>query len=176
MSNMREVSLRPAGRHDAEHLFEWRRLDDVDQWMFSEPPTLFDAHVKWLESQLERTDRWLWIIEVEGNPVGLVTLAASDDPGKLDLGIYVADAASRGVGMQALTELLSLARSQRMGDCVRADVFADNARAINLYERIGFVKVAPLLNDRVKRGVVRAVIRFEKDLGDGKAPSNSGVR
>jgi len=109
------------------------------------------------------------VAEVSANHLGTKRRA-------LDLLSAIADAAPRGVGMQALTELLSLARSQRMGDCVRADVFADNARAINLYERIGFVKVAPLLNDRVKRGVVRAVIRFEKDLGDGKAPSNSGVR
>ncbi len=173
---MLEVTLRSVACHDAERLFKWRSADEIDRWMFSEPPASFDAHVEWLEGLLERDDRWQWIIEVRDHPVGLLTLGASHEPGVLDLGIYVAELTSRGVGAKALVGLLAKSRSMGLGARIRADVFADNARAINLYEKLGFVKELNWLEDCTKRGVVRPIVRYEKDLGDGKSSSSSGSR
>jgi len=167
---MLEVTLRSVARHDAERLFTWRSADEIDRWMFSEPPASFDAHTEWFEGLLKRDDRWQWIIEVGRNPVGLLTLAASHEPGVLDLGVYVAQRSEKGVGEVALRRALDLARSLGLEGRVRADVFADNVRAIDLYRRIGFVESSTALSNRVKRGVSRSVLRFEISVVDSVSP------
>lgn len=164
MGHVSDVNLRPAADGDKERLFRWRCLEEVDRWMFSEPPETFAAHVDWFDRQRRRADVWMWIIEYRDVPVGLISLSNSVNEGVIELGIYIAERSRSGIGSAALGSALSLARAKRLGNRIRAEVFADNVRAIRLYRRFGFVESPVELASRVKRNIVRSVVRLDLDL------------
>jgi len=161
LERMTELSLRKCSLEDAHQMFDWRASDRVNRWMFSDPPTSIESHRAWLLNQLAREDKWMWIIELHGRPIGLVSLERSRDSEYLDLGIYVAEKSSSGTGRTALVSALGIAKSRGLGVGVRADVFSDNSRAINLYETVGFEKVSTRISPIMKSGVIRDVARFE---------------
>lgn len=76
------------------------------------------------------------VVVADGQPVGRLLVCA------LPAAIYVADIAlltawrGRGIGSRLLRDVL--AEGERMNKPVRLQVVQDNARAIGLYDRLGF--------------------------------------
>ena len=106
----------------------------------------------------------MWIIEDRGNPIGLVSLERSVGSEVLELGIYVAEETAGGAGRAALATVLRMIRSKGLGSGLRADVFADNVRAVGLYESMGFEKTSGRIASVAKDGEVRDVARYELHL------------
>ena len=156
--------LRNCDASDAPILFRWRRLERINQWMFSDPPLDLAAHTTWLTSELLRSDRWMRIIESEGQSVGFISLTRSQEPGVLELGIYVGEVGHPGVGSSALRSLVDEAREREFGSLIRADVFADNLAAIASYQRVGFRMDEDFDSHVVKAGILRRVVRFQIEL------------
>jgi len=140
------VRLRLLTAADLPMTLAWRNRDEVRRWFkFNEvlPPL---QHRQWFDRYAEEDGNYVWIVEqsANGEPVGQVSLYRLDRrKGEAEVGRFIAAPGCEGRGyMKAAIlalkrwafEALSLTR-------LHLEVFADNLRAIALYERCGFTTV-----------------------------------
>ena len=154
-----EVRLRPIASGDADLIVRWRSRTEVATQLFSAPPT-GEEHVRWAKEAFKRGDREEYVIcwhQQGDRPVGTIGLSAiSSRHRRAEYGILVGEPDARGHGLARAASELMLRRAFRsLGlDRVYLHAFADNAPAIALYQRLGFVR----------EGVLRAHARRDGDV------------
>lgn len=150
------VIIRTALPADAANLLEYVYA------MFAEPEfvlsTLEDFHnteeqeTSWLEMNLNDPDKLVIIAENEGHITGMLNFYNGERKRIAHLGEFgmSVDKAwrDRGIGRALLTTLLRWVQEHPRIEKVCLEVFATNARAISLYESLGFRE-----EGRLKRGI-----------------------
>ena len=125
------VTLRRATVDDAERLFEWVNDPETRRQSFTSDPVPWDAHVAWLGRVLDDPDRRLFVIVVDGEPVGRVRLDRGD--GHELLSISVAPSArGRGLAVEAIRAACDLADAP-----IVAEVKATNEASLRAFRRAG---------------------------------------
>ena len=158
-----EVALRPLRRDDAEQVVAFRARPEVEAQFFSDGAPSLAAHLAWFERYEERSDRREFVIELGEHRVGTIGLSEIDlGARRAEYGILVGEPAARGRGVahRASRLLLDFAFGVLGLRSVELALFADNARARRLYDRLGFIEIAPEAPPREKHGVLRAVTRM----------------
>jgi aminoglycoside 6'-N-acetyltransferase len=141
----RLVTLRPATGADAPALLAILGEPQVAQW--------------WRRDEWERLDEdedVTFVIELDGVAVGCIQFDEEDDPDyrSAAVDIFVSAAVhGRGVGPDAMRTLIAWLIEARGHHRFTVDPAVANARAIHVYERLGFRRV----------GVMR---RYERVEGD----------
>jgi len=140
------VFLRPAERTDIPTFVRWLSDDRTTRNLDLRSPIGLAMEERWFEDLLEHhgRDRWLFVIcrQLDGVAVGSIDLHELDlTNGGCGLGVVIGDPAdrSRGYGGDAIGALLDFAFAQLRLERVWLDVYAANADARRLYERLGFV-------------------------------------
>jgi L-phenylalanine/L-methionine N-acetyltransferase len=134
-----EVEIRPVRPEDAEPIYQLRLLPSIVDGTLALPSgRIGEAH-----HRLERLgpDDHTLVAVVDGQVVGMAGMHVGR--GKLrhtaDLGMMVHDQfQGRGIGRKLLEALLDIADNYLGLVRVELEVYADNARAIRLYEHLGF--------------------------------------
>lgn len=139
------VALRPATPDDAGLLYRWRSEPSVRQHQ-----PLSDATVADLRADLQRHrhdqlyrsrgERYQWIVLVEGEPAGWITLAVSSwDHGLAEIG-YALSAAfqGRGVMRTALEQLAAELFARTAIERLEARCSVDNIASQRVLEAVGF--------------------------------------
>lgn len=104
----------------------------------TEAPVDVAARAERMRGQLADGSATMWVLEDEGTIVGNGGLHDTSAEGVLSLGVAILPGArGRGGGTALLTEMLGEAEA-RGAHKVELEVWPDNARAIALYERLGF--------------------------------------
>lgn len=89
-----------------------------------------------------------WAVVVDGDPVGAVRLARTDEPGVAETGIWLARRArGRGIACLALGSVVEFARGAGLS-AIRADTSETNLPALAALRRLGFT-LAPDVEGRV---------------------------
>lgn len=141
------VALRPLALADTDHVVRWRGRPDVASEMFSATPPTAAEHDAWFHGLQRRTDRLEFVILDEERPVGTVGLSQIDlGAGTAEYGILIGEDAARGRGVARTASELVIELAFVTLGLQRLDLtmFADNAAARGLYERLGFVSRAQL--------------------------------
>ena len=81
---------------------------------------------------------YLSIVDVHDVLVGYFLLVVESDGETINFHRIVVDQDARGIGQQAITEMLRFCRQQLGATKVWLDVFDDNPRGIHIYEKLGF--------------------------------------
>lgn len=106
------------------------------------------------------------IIEVDGEPVGMVQLLEESDALEVgEIQIHPRHQ-NRGVGTSVLRDVMSSARARGRG--VRLSVGLQNEKAIRLYDRLGFVSVG--------RSDTHLHMKYEEQGPGRPRPRGSGSR
>jgi len=139
------VDLAPPEAEDAEVLARW--LNDPAVWQpFARLwPTSVEAERQWIAGQLSRRDEISFMVfeRASGRPVGLIglrSLDAANASGRLGLLIGEAAVRGKGLGTEAVKLLLGYGFDYLGLRRVNLSVLADNAVALGLYERLGFLR------------------------------------
>jgi sialic acid synthase SpsE/RimJ/RimL family protein N-acetyltransferase len=154
-----DVVLRPLASEDADAIVRWRGRPDVADEMFSERPPTRAEHDQWFATLQRRTDRIELVILVENTPAGTIGLSNVDfGAHTAELGILIGEPSfrGRGVARHSCEALLEHAFDALGLSRVDVTLFADNASARRLYERLGFGD-ARQLSPRTKNGRMRPV-------------------
>jgi putative acetyltransferase len=135
-----EVVIRPTRPDDAEGVYALRLLPSVIDGTLAIPSLPITVTRQRLENY--GPDIHSFVAVAEGQIVGQAGLHVNS--GKLrhtaSLGMMVHDQfQGQGIGRKLLAALLDIADNYLALVRVELEVFADNARAIGLYERMGFV-------------------------------------
>lgn len=136
---------------------EWRNAKHVTKY-FKKQNIAIDTHLSWLKGleALQPTCR-AFFIEANGKEIGVAYFHSIDyKMNTAEWGIYIYDQAIRGhgFGKAALNKSLLYAKDILSLRAVYLEVLENNVIAINLYERVGFIKI----------GQCNDVLQYKKEL------------
>jgi len=155
------TALRPLTAADGPRVLAWRNSDAVAPYMYGDHLISSAEHQHWLAQALSQEDRRFWIVLLDEAPVGLANLVRIDrDNLRCDWAYYLAEASTRGRGVGAQVEYLTLRFVfEVLGlNKLWCEVLFENTSVWSLHESFGFVREA-LYRDHVsKAGQFRDVV------------------
>ncbi|HXJ84308.1 MAG TPA: GNAT family N-acetyltransferase [Candidatus Methylomirabilis sp.] len=140
------VVLRLLEEADLPRTLAWRNQEHIRRWFVHSALIAPEQHRQWFAAYRERDDDFVFVIEETRDlrkPVGQVSLYRVDwnrhraEYGRLMIG--EADAAGRGLAREATALLVRYAMTSLGMREIELEVFAENATAIAIYTRCGFV-------------------------------------
>jgi UDP-4-amino-4,6-dideoxy-N-acetyl-beta-L-altrosamine N-acetyltransferase len=156
-----DLTLRPIRIEDSARLLTWRNAPQVAAYMYSDHQITQAEHDRWFALALAAGDRRYWIIERDGEDVGLANLTRIDPVSrKCDWAYYLGEPSTRGQGIGAGVEYIVLQHVfGPLGlNKLCCEVFLDNEGVWKLHESFGFTREA-LFRDHVwKDGAFRDVV------------------
>lgn len=171
------VTLRAVREEDLEDIMRWRMAEDITRYMNTNPKLTLEGQKKWLAGIRKNTDVRYWIIEVNGEPAGVINLTGLDKPdGNLGWAYYVGEKRLRSI-QTALSLEMSMydyALVTLGKNAVYSDVFTLNAGVIQLHKICGCEIVEEKKNHILKEGVyydvtfMRMTAAHWKEIRDGK--------
>jgi UDP-4-amino-4,6-dideoxy-N-acetyl-beta-L-altrosamine N-acetyltransferase len=145
MSGAPQVVLRPLGEGDLDRLLAWRNLPEIARWMYSDHAIAPQEHARWFAGALADPRRRYWIIEADGNPVGLANLYdLAPEHGRTSWAYYLADPSTRGQGIGAFVEywVIEHVFGELGLNKLWCEVLIDNEPVWRLHEGFGFKREA----------------------------------
>ncbi len=157
------IYLRPMTEQDTDLIIAWRNSEEVRKHFIYQGLFTREGHLNWLYHVVEPGKAVQMIICELGTdrPLGSVYIRDIDrDNRKGEYGIFIGedDARGRGIGTAAAGLMIRYAFEKLKLHRLFLRVYADNIRAINSYEKAGFVKEALLRDDVFVNGVFRDMI------------------
>ena len=135
----KRLELRPASESDC--LFVWKTNNEtsVRDVSLSSAPIPWESHLKWFSAKLNDSNTRLFIIEVEGDPAGVIRLDKSADNVEISVALG-AGFRGQGYGRSAIELGFRSAQLELGGKQVVARVLRRNAASLHAFERAGFVR------------------------------------
>ena len=155
------VSLRPLRPDDSERLLTWRNSPEVAAYMYTDHAIAPDEHARWFAGIEGDARRAYWIIELDGEPVGLANLYDIDRAnGRCAWAYYLASPSVRGRGVGAQVELQVIDRvfGEFALEKLWCEVLASNEAVWKLHQGFGFQIEATLRGHVLKGGQRQDVI------------------
>lgn len=149
-----DVRLRDVREDDRERLLEWRNSPDVAAFMYSDHKIRPEEHDRWFDVVRHDARRRYWLIEVDGEPVGLANLADIDmGHRRCAWAYYLASPKVRGLGVGSFVEFAVIERVfGEMGlNKLWCEVLISNESVWRLHELYGFQREA-LYREHVVKG------------------------
>lgn len=148
------VALRPILAADKDRILHWRNAPHVAEYMYTNHEISQDEHDAWFARALSREDARYWIIEVDGEGIGLASVYGIDAVNsRCSWAFYIGDQEAQGRGVGAFVEywvlryVFEVLRLNKL--C--CEVIASNLKIWQMHLRFGFVREG-LLRDHIRRG------------------------
>ena len=142
MSNTADtVRFRQLGLDDKSRVLEWRNRPDVAVQMYTDHVIGEAEHERWFAAAMDDETRRYWIIELEGEPVGVADLYdISIAHKRAYLALYLADDRVRGRGVGSATDRFLMRHTfVDLGlEKLCAEVLSTNTPGIRVHQRHGF--------------------------------------
>lgn len=166
------ITLRALQDADRDRLRAWRNLPEIARWMYSEHEISPEEHARWFAAIAGDPRRCYWIIEVDGEPVGLANLYDIDPANrKCAWAYYLAAGDLRGKGVGAFVEFTVIEHvfAERGLNKLCCEVLAANEAVWKLHESFGFVRESFLRAHVWKNGEPLDVVGLGLLAGDWAA-------
>ena len=138
---MPDVTLRDLSPDDKDRLFAWRNSEAVRPYMYTDHLISREEHERWFAGIPGDGRRRYWVIELDGQPVGLANLYDIDTGNhRCAWAYYLAEPSTRGLGLGSFVEFWVI--EQAFGPLglskLWCEVLASNEAVWKLHERHGF--------------------------------------
>lgn len=137
------IVLRLVEERDLKTILDWRNRDDARVWFKTSERLAFDRHLAWYQNYLQKQDDFFFLVEVGGRPVGQCAIYDIDRAaGSAEIGRFLVapDMAGKGFITRSCAELVRFGTRVLNLPYVFLEVMEQNAKAIGLYTRCGFVE------------------------------------
>lgn len=149
------VRLREVVEEDRERLLAWRNSPDVSAYMYSDHKIGHEEHDHWFDVARHDPRRRYWIIEADGEPVGLANLADIDlVHRRCAWAYYLASPKVRGLGVGSYVEfqVIEYVFGQLGLNKLWCEVLISNESVWRLHELYGFQREALFRQHVMKQG------------------------
>jgi UDP-4-amino-4,6-dideoxy-N-acetyl-beta-L-altrosamine N-acetyltransferase len=163
------ISLRGIRPADQQQLLVWRNRPDVRRYMYSDHLISPQEHEEWFTAALTDPSRDYWVINMDGENVGLANLYAKSEAHKRCYwAFYLASENVRGKGVGSFTEWWVLHHVfERLGyNRLCCEVLASNQPVITMHKSFGFTEEGRFREHVLKDGVPQDVIALAMLRGD----------
>lgn len=150
-----DVRLRDVREDDRERLLDWRNSPDVAAFMYSDHRIERAEHDHWFDVVRHDARRRYWVIEVDGEPVGLANLADIDlTHRRCAWAYYLASPKVRGLGVGSFVEFQVIEHvfGPLALNKLWCEVLISNEAVWRLHELYGFQREALFRDHVIKNG------------------------
>lgn len=134
------VTLRKIREEDLENIMRWRMDEEITRYMNTNPKLTLEGQRKWLAGIRTNPDVDYWLIQVDGQPAGVINLTGLENPeGNLGWAYYMGEKRLRSLGTALSLEMsmydyvFDVLKKQ----AVYSDVFTLNKGVIQLHRACG---------------------------------------
>lgn len=121
-------------------LLEWRNDPDTRANSIDQNEVAEADHRRWLESSLVNPDRHLFVIEVDGEPVGTTRLDRRDNGWEVSITV-APDHRGRGMGQAMLDVTTEWFDENIGGDVILSTIKPSNPASLALFAKLGYLIV-----------------------------------
>lgn len=139
---MEEVNpkIRRAGESDSQFLFDLRNEESVREASWNTSPVDLESHKNWLAKSLASSSRFLFVTEVDGEPVGQVRYDLNDDGESAEVSISVTSRMhGKGLGTKMLTgSAKEFFETNPKVKIIYAHIKPNNPGSVKAFEKSGY--------------------------------------
>jgi UDP-4-amino-4,6-dideoxy-N-acetyl-beta-L-altrosamine N-acetyltransferase len=149
------VALRPMALGDILRVREWRNMPEISAYMYSDHVISEEEHARWFGNAINDPNRRYWIIDLDGESVGLANLYdISTAHRRAYWAFYLASPAVRGRGVGSFAERFVIRYTFEDLDLEKlcCEVLATNAAVVKMHQRYGFQVDGTLRKHVIKFG------------------------
>lgn len=152
METNKSVVLRKATMGDAELLFQWKNDPDTIANSITKRGVTMEEHIHWLQNVIHNSNRQLFILEIDGVPVGQLRLDMEvmdrgydeiqnnenvpDIMAEISYGLAL-EHRGKGIGRVLLEQAEGLAKTLRLKE-LTAEVLPHNIASMKLFRSLDF--------------------------------------
>ena len=137
-----------------ETVRQWRNMEHVRQYMYTEHYITPEEHRKWFATVSESKKYKYWVITVNSKGVGLVNLADIDYENLVaSWAFYIADLSQIGTGLGSMVEyhLIDYYFTEIKFNKLCCSVLDFNEHVVEMHKKFGFQQEG-LLRSQIKKG------------------------
>lgn len=151
------IRLRPMTEQDQPLVLEWRSNAELSRFMYTDltSPNLANQ-LEWFRAVSRRNDSEYWVIEYEGQAVGVANLSQKQpEHRRTDWAFYLGSPSARGKGIGSKVEISIIhyvffhLKLQKLA----CQVLSNNQPVIDLHMKFGFQTEGILKKHYLKNGV-----------------------
>ena len=134
------ITLREIRETDLEQIMLWRMDPDITRYMNTNPKLTLEGQKKWLASISANEDVRYWVIEIDGEPAGVINLTGlTNSAGDLGWAYYVGEKRLRSmkVALSLEMSMYDYVFDVLGKHAVYSDVFTLNKGVIVLHQLCG---------------------------------------
>jgi len=160
------IRLRAIEHDDLKVIVGWRNDPDIYSNFYEHEPLSQAMQVKWFDNFLKRQDEKFWIAETleDSVPIGTIALIDIDLRNrKAEIGrVLIASNKHRngGYGSEMFELILKYSFEHLNLNRLYLDVFAENAKAVSFYRKIGLTEEGCYRKHIFSRGAYRDILVF----------------
>lgn len=144
------LGLRLATEADIGIVFKWRNDPRIANLGVDGAFVSWEEHQHWFDETLRRDKRILLVVEVDGQPAGVVRYDALDTHREAAISLFLLpDFVGRGLGRRAFVASLPYLLKWRTTERIMARVRDDNHRSLKFFHRLGFRKAEDVSSSRL---------------------------
>jgi UDP-4-amino-4,6-dideoxy-N-acetyl-beta-L-altrosamine N-acetyltransferase len=124
-----------------KRVLSWRNHATIRQWMYQPELITVAEHLAFINSLANCRDKQYLMLATEQGELGVIDFLAIDmQHASCRFGLYAnPEIQRRGVGSQLMSIAIAYARSILKIQVINLEAFAENTRALKLYEKFNFV-------------------------------------
>lgn len=101
-----KINVRKIHEDDLEKIMHWRMDKDITRYMNTDPILTIETQRKWLQSISENENIKYWLVEVDGQPAGVINLCDIDwKQGNSSWGYYIGEKSLRSLKLAISLEM-----------------------------------------------------------------------
>ena len=155
------VRIRPITAEDTANIVKWRNNPNVKNKFLYRALFTEEGHKNWLKTMINTGKAAQFIISADGEDIGSVYLRDIDQVSrKAEFGIFIGedDYLGKGIGLKATQLILDWGFKSLKLHKIFLRVLATNQRAVNSYQKSGFIQEGYFKDEEYIDGVFEDII------------------
>ncbi len=140
-----DIKLIPLKEGHLEMVRNWRQLDEVSKYMYTNPKISEVQQIEWFKSVSVDSSKKFFIISFQEKPLGLCSVTDINYVFKrCSWAFYLGDSSVRGQGIGSKVEynVLNYVFNELNLNKLNCEVFVSNDKVIKMHEKFGFRREA----------------------------------